>query len=170
MNDSNTGETPAGLDPAKGGRARAEKLTPEERQEIARRAAEARWSSDIPNATHTGELTLAGRVIPCAVLATGQRVLTQEGFLVAIGRSRKQKGGQNLISPDGLPPFLASDNLKPFVSEDLKQATVPVVFRSPPTGEGRGQRGKRAYGYDAELLPMVCEVYLAARDDGKTTK
>src|SRR5205823_3879614 len=84
--------------------------------------------------------------------------------------SPKQKGGQNLVSPDGLPPFLASDNLKPFISADLKQATVPVLFRSLPTGEGRGQRGKRAYGYDAELLPMVCEVYLSAHDAGKTTK
>src|SRR5437868_6102511 len=54
------------------------------------------------------------------------------------GPSPKQKGGQGVVSPDGLPPFLASDNLKPFVSEDLKRATVPVVFRSPPTGKGHG--------------------------------
>jgi hypothetical protein len=155
---------------AKGGNARAARLSPEERQDIARRAAESRWNTSIPVASHTGEFTLAGRTIACAVLETGQRVLTQEAFMVAIGRSPKQKGGQSLISPDGLPPFLSSDNLKPFISDDLKQATVPVVFRSPPTGTGRGQRGKRAYGYDANLLAMVCEVYLAAKDAGCTTK
>ncbi len=34
----------------------------------------------------------------------------------------------------------------------------PIVF-SPPTGG-------RASGYDAELLPAVCEIYLQARDAG----
>ena len=33
---------------------------------------------------------------------------------------------------------------------------MPVVFRT--------KRGNKAYGYDARLLPMVCEVYLLARD------
>jgi len=33
---------------------------------------------------------------------------------------------------------------------------MPVVFRTT--------RGNKAYGYDARLLPMVCEVYLLARD------
>lgn len=33
----------------KGGLARAQKLTPEERQEIARKAAEARWKKDVGN-------------------------------------------------------------------------------------------------------------------------
>src|SRR5947209_2508787 len=107
-NEVVAGEGHAGLDPSKGGRARAEKLTADERSEIATKAAEARWSASIPVATHAGEVTIAGQIIPCAVLETGQRVLTQEGFLRAIGRSPKGKGGQSLISPDSLPPFLAS--------------------------------------------------------------
>jgi P63C domain len=162
---------PAGIpDPSSGGKARAAKLTAEERQQIARRAAEARWDADIPEAAHTGVLSIAGRDIACAVLEDGRRVLTQESFLLAIGRSRKGKGGQSLTSPDGLPPFLAPDNLKPFITDDLKRATAPILFRSPPTGDGRGQTGKRAYGYDATLLQMVCEVYLRAKEAGKTTR
>ena len=35
---------------AKGGFARAEKLTPEQRKEIAKKAAEARWEPSIPKA------------------------------------------------------------------------------------------------------------------------
>ena len=115
-----------------------------------------------PDATHDGTLEIAGRKIACAVLASGTRVLTQETFLSAIGRSRKGKGGQIVASPDGLPPFLAADNLRPFISEELKHATAPYVYRS------RG--GRTAYGYDAMLLPMVCEVYLNANDAGKTTR
>jgi hypothetical protein len=63
-----------------------------------------------------------------------------------------------------LPAFLFSDNLKPFISEDLRRATEPIIFRSP---RGGGKGGNRAFGYAAELLPKVCEVYLQARRDGK---
>lgn len=88
------------------------------------------------------------------------------GNTLAIGRSIKPKGS----SPDGLPPFLAADNLNPFISQELYQATGPIIFRTPRTGDTRGKSGTRALGYDAMLLPMVCEVYLNARDAGKTTR
>jgi hypothetical protein len=115
-----------------------------------------------PVVTHAGTLKIAGRDIGCAVLANGTRVLTQETFLSALGRSPKGKGGQIVSSPDGLPPFLAAENLRPFISEELRLATVPYIYRS--------QGGRDAYGYDAMLLPMVCEVYLNAKDAGKTTR
>jgi hypothetical protein len=146
-----------------GGKARAEKLTPEERKEIARQAAEARWSADLPKATHVGELTIAGRVIACAVLEDQRRVLNQETFLTAIGRAAKAKAGtgsSQLI--DGMPPFLAAANLKPFIADDLHGSTAPILYRTPTGG--------RAYGYEAKILPMVCEVYLAARDAGELTR
>jgi P63C domain len=146
---------------SEGGKARAAALSPVERSEIARRAAEARWLSNAPRATHAGELQIAGRTFQCAVLEDGRRVLTQETFLTAIGRSRKGKGGQAFSSPDGLPPFVAADSLKPFVTEDLKRATVPIVYRTPS--------GNRAFGYEANLLPLVCEVYLRACEEKKTT-
>jgi len=95
------------------------------------------------------------------VLEDGRRVLTQETFLTAIGRSGKGKGGQVVSSPDGLPPFVAADNLKQFITTDLRRATVPIVYRSAS--------GRRAFGYEANLLPLVCDVYLRARDEEKTT-
>jgi hypothetical protein len=115
-----------------------------------------------PVATHDGTIEIAGRTIACAVLADGKRVLTQETFLSAIGRSRKGKGGQIVASPDGFPPFLAAENLRPFISEELREATAPYIYRS--------RSGRNAYGYDAMLLPMVCEVYLNAKDASKTTR
>lgn len=146
---------------AKGGRKRAANMSPEERSENARRAAQARWGGpSIPQATHTGELEIASRQLSCAVLENGKRLFTQEGFLMAIGRSAKAKGGTGgLALVDGLPPFLAAANLKPFISMKLQESTTPIIFRAP--------KGGRAYGYDAELLPMVCEVYLKARDAGE---
>ena len=153
------------LGAAKGGRARAEKLSPEERREIARQAAEARWSTDrksqhIIRATHEGELPLGNLRIPCAVTEDGTRLLTQHGFLMAIGRSGKPAGGRG-SGFERVAPFLDLDNLKPFISKDLEASTYPIQFRV--------RRGK-AWGYRAELLPQVCEVYLKARDAGVLLK
>jgi len=149
---------------SKGGKARAEKLSPEERREIARKAAEARWATDAVQATHTGTLEIAGKQIACAVLADGTRILTQESFLSAIGRARKAKAGtgSQSMQVDTLPPFVSANNLEPFVSEELRRSTTPILFRT--AGGGRG------YGYKAEILQMVCEVYLQARDAGAITR
>lgn len=146
------------------GKARMAKLTPEERRELARKAAKSRWLSiphrEVRQATHMGEIELAnGQVsIPCAVLEDGTRVLTQAGFLTAIGRrggpkdTFRETGG----SLDKVPPFLSAENLQPYISGELRQAAGPIPFRLPA--------GQNAWGYPAELLPQVCEVYLKARE------
>ena len=69
---------------SRGGHARAANLSPEERSEIARNAALARWArvgdiTKLPKATHDGSLDLGGIEIPCAVLSDGTRLLTQQG-------------------------------------------------------------------------------------------
>lgn len=144
---------------AKGGKARAAKLSPEERKKIASNAAKRRWGAGeaLPQATHVGVLKIGDAEIPCAVLKDGQRVLTQEGFLNAIGRARKAKAGQGAMV-DNTPAFLSANNLKPFISDELLESTTPIVFR--------GVRGTKGFGYKAELLPRVCSVYLEARDAG----
>src|ERR1700680_4388616 len=144
---------------AKGGAARAIRLPASRRSEIGREGALARWQN-IPRALVDGEIDFAGRRISCAVLDTKLRVLTQETFLTTLGRAGKAKGGQGserMMRVGGLPPFLAAENLAPFVSDELRVAATPVVFRTT--------RGQKAYGYDAKLLPLVCEVYLLARDE-----
>lgn len=94
--------------------------------------------------------------ISCAVLddESNTRVLTQEGFLTAIGRAGKAKGGEG-ATVDGLPAFLRANNLKPFISDDLIESTAPIEF-VPLVGPG--YQG-RAFGYKATLLPGVCWVY-----------
>lgn len=64
--------------------------------------------------------------------------------------------GTGSLSGDGLPTFLQAEQLNPFISEELRLATTPIVFRF--------RTGQRAAGYDAMLLPMICEVYLNLRD------
>jgi len=142
---------------AKGGKARAENLTSEQRRDIARHAALARWDSSVPQASHEGILKIGGKEISAAVLPTGQRLITQGTFLRALGRSRSPKAGTGILSTvDGLPFFLQAEVLKPYISEELRMSTTPLFFRT--------KEGKKSVGYDAEVLPMVCEVYLKFRD------
>ena len=104
-------------------------------------------------------LVIGGVEIECYVLEDETRVLSRGGFQAALGRHRTSRKHQ----PDdvvNLPAFLAAANLKPFISEDLVTASIPVSFQAP-------SRGPIAYGFRAELLPQVCEVYLKARDEGK---
>jgi hypothetical protein len=150
---------------AKGGKARAEKLSPEERSEIAKKGGIARWqiSTDLPVASYGSPdrpLKLGADEIPCYVLNDGTRVLTQEGFLSAIGRSGKAKGGQGATGAvgvvDKMPSFLAAANLKSLITKELAESTRPVVFVT--------SSGAKAFGYRAELLPQICNIYLSARD------
>lgn len=142
---------------AKGGHARAEALSPQERKEIARRAAAARWSDSVPTALYEGSFTLNGTEINAAVLPDGTRVITQATFLRGLGRSRSPKAGTGVLSHvDGLPFFLQADALKPFITNDLAESTKPVFYRF--------KNGRKAVGYKASLLPSVAEVYLCLRD------
>jgi len=147
---------------SRGGKKRAERLSSAERKEIAQRAAHARWSetASLPKATHTGSLRMGDSVIPCARLSDGTRLLTQEGFLGALGRSTKPKGRSQQVT-DGLPPFLATKSLKTLISNEIISSTVPIAFVTP--------KGGKALGFRAELLPKVCDLFLQARTEGLLT-
>ena len=142
-----------------GGKRRAEKLSADQRREIASVAARARWAevANLPRATHTGTLKIGDAEIPCAVLSDGTRLLTQAGFLGALGRSTKPKGRSQQVT-DGLPPFLATKSLSPLISQEIIDTTVPVTFITPTGG--------KALGFRAELLPKVCDIFLQARSEG----
>ena len=153
------------LGASKGGLARAEKLTPEERSEIARKAVQTRWANKgdtpttLPREVHSGVLTIGDIPLPCAVVMVGGqpiRLFTQESFLQAIGRSRTAKGGEGASVVDGSLPFLAANNLKPFLENGLKTSTTPIIYRPLRAG--------KAFGFRAELLPEVCWIYLEARN------
>lgn len=139
---------------ARGGHARAESLTGEQRRDIAKKAAQERWRGNVPKAVYSGEIHIGDLDIPCCVLEDDTRLLTQFGFLQAIGRSPRPAAGRG-SSVEKVAPFLALDNLKPFVSKELEDSTKPIIFQMA--------NGTRAFGYRAEILPKVCDVYLSAR-------
>lgn len=152
----NPGAMLAKLGASKGGRTRAARLSSTERSRVAREAAEVRWGRSVASATHAGELIIGDKRIECAVLDDGTRVISQGTVLAALGRAPTM-GRRDLT--EGRPPFLSAANLKPFVSPDLIELYEPVQYRLP-------HNGARLVGYRAEILPMVCEVYLDARNEG----
>lgn len=152
---------------ANGGKATAAKRTPEERKAAALKASQAKSDlSKLPVATHSGDLVIGSAVMRCYVLPDNTRVLTQEGFFTALGRAAKPKAGHGASTIDDgvdkLPGFMAANNLKPFISNELLLSTTPISFKTPD--------GIKAFGYSANLLPKVCRVYLEARDAGVTLK
>ncbi|MGH8167998.1 MAG: P63C domain-containing protein, partial [Woeseiaceae bacterium] len=140
---------------SRGGMARKDALTPEQRSEIASKAADARWGKQ---AICEGPVDIGNATLNAAVLDGGIRVLSQADFLRSIGRSRSPKAGTGILSSvDELPFFLRANALQPFINNDLKESTAPIFYRT--------LTGTKQVGYRHDLLPKVCEVYLAFRDD-----
>jgi hypothetical protein len=109
----------------------------------------------LPRVLKAAPLRIGEISIDCAVLDDGTRLLTQRGMFVAMGRHKNPTRGQASI--DNMPAFLAAKNLESFISEDLRRMWAPVPFLSRG-----GYRGNIAFGYRAEILPLVCNVYLDA--------
>lgn len=135
-------------------------MTPEERSEAARKSAIARHEV-VPEAicgSADNPLWIGDVEIECYVLDNDVRVITRGSFLRAMGRSRTTRQ----TSDGAIPPFLQGQALQEFVTKEILDRARPIPFRTP--------RGSRAHGYDANLLPDVCDVFLAARLAGKLPK
>jgi hypothetical protein len=145
---------------AKGGLARAKAMSPKARKAVAKKAASARWASDVKEATHGTDdhpLKIGDIAIPCYVLDDETRVLSQRGVIGGLGMSG---GGGGAGSADRLTSFLMSKSIAPFVSTELAELLAkPIKFRRP-------SGGAMVYGYPAAILADICDVVLAARKEG----
>ena len=166
------------LGAAKGGRARANVLTPEERREIARNAVQARWakaksrppssieqvSNDLgrpakqgvmknpdglPVALFKGNLSIADAKFPVYVLNDGKRVMAQREVVRALTGQVHGK----------LANYIDTSNLREFIDSKkiLDQAIRFVISGTQLTGNG----------FEAILLLDICDAYLRAREAGK---
>ena len=141
-----------------GGIARAEKLSPEERSKIASEAAKRRWGTPKEAIGREGVVKIGGAEIACYVLDDETRVLARAGFVRAIGRTGKVKGGRKFDDEFQTPVFLSADNLKPFFPNDLDVNSKSVAFT---------HGGVEMIGYRAELLADVCDIFADADRAGK---
>lgn len=148
---------------ANGGVARAAVLTPEQRSEIAKKAAQGRWSNNKEDISLSAKKAICGSPekmlkigeveIECYVLEDGTRVLSGRGMQQAIGL-----GGEAKTHGSKLRDFLSLDTIKPFVNNELAMAVNdPVRFIRP----GRG--GVPAIAFEATLLIDLCEAIIKAK-------
>ncbi len=160
---------------AKGGLARANTLTPEERRDIARRAVAARWAKagkpvsfevqndpqldtitskppdGIPFSMLKGSLKIGNVELECHVLNDLRRVLTQREIVRALtsGTAGKDNAGRDSGNLQG---YLQS---KVFAANPLDLGAM-IQFKVP----GTQYLGN---GFEATLLIEICERYLEAR-------
>ena len=111
-----------------------------------------------PKAMHWGKLPIGQLELDCVVLDNGMRVLTAKSIFEAFGRARKGMNSRLEIDGTNLPPFIAAQNLKPFINQQLIERTTLVSYLD-------GARVKT--GYVAGLLPLMCNLYLVARRNNK---
>jgi hypothetical protein len=161
--DERDDKTPQSL----GGKARAEKMSAEERREVAKAGAAARWEkmSQLPKATHgSGDhpLRIGDIEIPCYVLEDGTRVLSQRGVLGSMALSQGSHGGSGA---DRLTGFATGKGVSPFIPNALMAMIAePIRFRNPAGGGGP------VFGYPATILPELCDAVLSARQAGALQK
>ena len=146
-----------------GGVARKNALAPKRRSAIAKKAATARWSPLVKQATHGSEdhpLKIGDIEISAYVLEDETRVLSQRGVVGGLG----MKYGSRAGGADRLAGFLAGERLSPFVSKELLALIEnPIRFRHPGGGGV-------AFGYPATILADICDVVLNARKAGVLQK
>lgn len=149
---------------AKGGKARAEKLSPEKRREIAKKAAQAKKElALLPKATHGSAdhpLKIGDIEIPCYVLEDGMRVLSQRGMVAGLGMTY----GSRLGGADRLTGFAGGKAVSPFINNEMM-----ALIQNPIKFSHSGGGGV-AYGYPATLLADICDAVLAARKAGALQK
>jgi len=152
---------------SKGGKARAAALTPAERQEIGRRAVNARWAKDrkitenpadktqgpvLPYSMFRGSLEIGQITVECHVLNDLRRVLTQKEVVRLLSASTSPPGAGS----GRLTPYLDSN---PLIDKDLVLEAV-VKFRVPGSP-------KEAHGFEGTLLIDLCSRYLEADEQGQ---
>jgi hypothetical protein len=119
----------------------------------------------LPKAMYRGNMKLGSWEIPCAVLEDGTRVISEFGITKVLGsRSGASKRLKEKAREEGalLPVFLAPSQLKDFISDELSAGPLkPIKYRD---------EDKEIIGYKAEILPIVCEIWLRAREEGKLQK
>jgi hypothetical protein len=129
---------------AKGGFARAQSLTPEERSAIARKGALAKWGQDgsIPEAIREGVLPFGEIDLECYVLKDRRRVFHKKGMARSLGM--KSEGGNVFLRA------MNSKGLGSIIPPPLwEKLNNPIVFKTI--------NGDQAHGYEGSVLIEICD-------------
>ncbi|MDO8369518.1 MAG: P63C domain-containing protein [Candidatus Nitrotoga sp.] len=148
---------------AKGGKVKNALMTPEARKEQSKKMVIAKKEKALlPKSAYRGEIQIGDMTIPCCVLEDGRRLISENGITGILGTTGgKSYRLRDSVAADGVGPmplFLASKALQPFIGEAFDGMDLSIVEYV--------DGNKISSGYDAKILPKVCEVWLRAKDKG----
>ncbi len=112
-------------------------------------------SEKILKATHHGTLKIGNTELKVAVLEDGSRIISKSAIFKAFKRTRRGRARNEEREPN-MPAFIDAKNLKPYISTDLLDVLKPISYIA--------SNGRESSGYKAEILPLLCDTYLQARD------
>lgn len=107
-------------------------------------------------ATHEGKIQIGENELNCAVLSDGSRVITKSAIFKAFGRTKRGRNKGEVRVPN-MPAFIDANNLQPFIGEDLKAVLIQIDYIDKNNNESNG--------YNADILPLMCKMYLDARNE-----
>lgn len=140
------------------GKAAAEAMTEEERKERAMKGVEARKrKAQMPKVVYNGTLKVGDIEMSCYVLDDNRRVLSGRGLQDAL---KIVDDGPHAQKPGSrLPRLFNNKSLNPFLYKDLEQDHYQPI----ECYDG----GTKIHGYEATILPDICDAVLEARGKGK---
>jgi hypothetical protein len=112
--------------------------------------------------THEGQLKILDKILPCAVLEDGTRIISSSAIYLAFDRTpRGSARGGVKTHLRKLPSFMDANNLKPYIEQGMQDLAHHIIYID------KNKTNKK--GYKAEILTALCDVYLQARKDNKLT-
>ena len=107
----------------------------------------------MPAAIYQGPLPIGDTPLECAILddADNTRVINMTSVFKAFGRI--PRSNNRLIN---MPAFVDAQNLQPYIDQELMSLIRTIDYK---TDKGTQK------GYNALILPALCEMYLKARRD-----
>lgn len=133
-------------------------LDQDRRKEIAAKGGRTRC---LPRATHYGELNIMDKILPCVVLDSGDRIVTSAAIFRVFNRpQRGSRSSENVLTK--VPAFMGANSLKPLMKPEDEPLTKPIHYLS--------LHGKEECGFKAEVIPVVCELYLQLRQNNDLKK
>lgn len=98
--------------------------------------------------------------VRCAVLENETRVISSNSTFKAFGRPAH--GRRKNLGEEQLPPILTANNLKPFFTEQTRKIAQLIFYRHT--------NGTISSGYDAQIIPEICDIYEDAYEAGVLQK
>lgn len=120
----------------------------------------------ILKAEYYAPLKIGSAVLNVGVLEDETRVISQRSLAIAFGIRGGGAYWQKKKTAEGgtlLPEYLSANYLLPFISKSLHNTLKKsITYKS--------KSGAIATGYEASVLPEICDVWIKAKDKGALTE